>query len=83
MCVGVCVGGMGAERQQRVGSAGGGINALLQQVQQVRCTRLRSPPPCPGALCPLPFVLYRLAMTSFAFMFDCVPLPVCQMTSGK
>ena len=22
-------------------------------------------------------------MTSFAFMFDCVPLPVCQTTSGK
>jgi hypothetical protein len=25
----------------------------------------------------------RLAMTSLAFMFDCVPLPVCQTTSGK
>ena len=25
----------------------------------------------------------RLAMTSFAFMFVCVPLPVCQTTSGK
>jgi hypothetical protein len=24
-----------------------------------------------------------LAMTSFAFMFDCVPDPVCQTTSGK
>ena len=27
--------------------------------------------------------LPRLAMTSFAFMFDCVPQPVCQTTSGK
>ena len=25
----------------------------------------------------------RFAMTSFAFMLDCVPLPVCQITSGK
>jgi len=25
----------------------------------------------------------RFAMTSFAFMLDCVPLPVCQTTSGK
>ncbi len=25
----------------------------------------------------------RFAITSFAFMFVCVPLPVCQMTSGK
>ncbi len=25
----------------------------------------------------------RLAMTSLAFMFDCVPLPVCHTTSGK
>ena len=25
----------------------------------------------------------RLAMTSFAFMFVCVPEPVCQTTSGK
>ena len=25
----------------------------------------------------------RLEMTSLAFMFDCVPLPVCQTTSGK
>src|SRR5580700_506108 len=25
----------------------------------------------------------RLEMTSFAFMFDCVPLPVCHTTSGK
>ena len=27
--------------------------------------------------------LPRLAMTSLAFMFDCVPEPVCQTTSGK
>jgi hypothetical protein len=25
----------------------------------------------------------RLEMTSLAFMLDCVPLPVCQMRSGK
>jgi hypothetical protein len=25
----------------------------------------------------------RLAITSLAFMFDCVPEPVCQTTSGK
>ena len=25
----------------------------------------------------------RPAITSFTFMFDCVPLPVCQMTSGN
>ena len=25
----------------------------------------------------------RLAMTSFEFMLDCVPEPVCQTTSGK
>ena len=25
----------------------------------------------------------RLAMTSLAFMFDCVPEPVCHTTSGK
>ena len=27
--------------------------------------------------------LPRLAMTSLAFMLDCVPLPVCHTTSGK
>jgi hypothetical protein len=27
--------------------------------------------------------LARFAMTSFAFMFVWVPLPVCQTTSGK
>ena len=25
----------------------------------------------------------RLAITSFAFMLDCVPEPVCQTTNGK
>jgi hypothetical protein len=28
-------------------------------------------------------VARTLCRTSFAFMFDCVPLPVCQITSGK
>ena len=32
---------------------------------------------------PPPSSIARLAMTSLAFMFVCVPLPVCQMRSGK
>jgi hypothetical protein len=41
---------------------------------------------CTGSLEPIspPSIsIARLAMTSLAFMFDCVPEPVCQTTSGK
>ena len=32
---------------------------------------------------PVSISLARPAITSLTFMFDCVPLPVCQMTSGN
>ncbi len=41
------------------------------------CTGLFVPSGCPA------ISLARLAMTSLAFMLECVPLPVCQTTRGK
>ena len=50
------------------------------------CDRLTSSLGWTGALLPSAppaSSMARLAITSLAFMFDCVPLPVCHTTSGK
>ena len=49
------------------------------------CTRTFPPLPPPSALPTSPprISTARLATTSFMFMLDCVPLPVCHTTSGK
>ena len=50
------------------------------------CDMLTSSLGCTGSFDPMtpPAIsMARLEMTSLAFMFDCVPLPVCQTLSGK
>ena len=50
------------------------------------CPRLTWSFGCTGSLDPIspPAIsMARFEITSFAFMFDCVPEPVCQTTSGK
>ncbi len=50
------------------------------------CERFTSSFGCTGFLEPITppaSSIARFEMTSLAFMFDCVPLPVCQTTSGK